>query len=113
MLFNVVPICRQGVRLARASLRAAEPILGRLVVEDWREGNAERRALRVARLRHPTQDYFPELLPPLFDPVLIRSDQRGMVLCGFECEPRGNGESAMVMQAWWLRAVAKDTPGDR
>ena len=102
MLVRVVLMSRRGVRIPKEELRAAEPVLGLLVVEDWREGNAEHRALRVARLRHPTQSYFPELLRPLFDPALIRCDKRGMVLAGFECEAV-EGVVARVVQSWWLR----------
>ncbi len=102
MIFRVLQIYREGVRLPREALRAAEPILGVLVVEDWREGNAQRRALRVARLKHPTVSYSPELLPPLFDPVLTRCDPRGMVLYGFQCESRPNRAVANLMQGWWL-----------
>ena len=105
-MFNVVPMCRQGVRQSAAELRAAMPITGLLVIEDWRDGNAENRALRVARLRHPTQSHFPELLLPMFDPVLVRCDHRGMVLVGIECDVRPGGEVARVMQQWWLRASA-------
>jgi hypothetical protein len=103
MIFQVIPMYRQGVRQPRELLRGAAAVVGRLKVEDWREGNAENRALRVARLFHPTQSYFPELLLPLFDPVLIRCDRRGIVLSGVEFDARPNREVASVTQAWWLR----------
>lgn len=99
-------LCQQGVRRPAAELRAAEAILGRLVVEDWRTGNAEQWALRVARCRHPTEAYFPEMLPPLFDPVLISVDARGTILVGAELQPLASGEVARVQQRWWLRPAA-------
>jgi hypothetical protein len=105
VLVRFLTLCQQGVRRPAAELRVAEAILGRLVVEDWRTGNAEHRALRVARRRHPTQAYFPEVLPPLFDPVLISVDARGAVLVGTELQPLGSGEVARVQQRWWLRPV--------
>lgn len=103
MLFRVVPLCISGVRLSKDAIRGIEPILGRLKIEDWVHGHLESRAVRVARLGHPTQSYFPELLFPLFDPVLTKCDIRGMLLSGFECNSKGGGEVARVLQVWWLR----------
>lgn len=105
MLFSVVLMFHEGIRLPADTLRSAIPTVGRLVIDDWREGNAERRALRVARLKHPTISYSPELLHPLFDPTVIRCDQRGMVLMGFENHAQPDRQVLQVVQQWWLRQV--------
>lgn len=104
MLVQALKLCHGGIRYPRAALRSAAPIVGTLIVEDWQEPNVENRALRVARLKHPTQSFSPELLIPLFDPVLVRCDHRGMVLTGFEYQAKDD-ETARVLQSWWLRPV--------
>jgi hypothetical protein len=105
MLFRVVLMFKEGIRIPADTLRTATPTVGRLVIDDWREGNAERRALRVARLKHPTICYSPELLHPLFDPTVIRCDKRGMVLIGFENHAQPDCRVVQVVQQWWLRQV--------
>ena len=104
MLFSVVEIYRQGVRLSREEIVAAAPIIGLLTVSDWPGQGVRRRTSRVARLHHPEVSYFPELLLPLFDPVLVRMNNVGFLL-----EGRGNhsseGKVTEYMQGWWVRAV--------
>jgi hypothetical protein len=75
-----------------------------LKVFDWREGNSSRRALRVAELKHPSAlGTHADPIRPLFDPVLVRVNERGMVLMGFENRVLANGELVEYAQGWWIR----------
>jgi hypothetical protein len=101
MLFHVTETYRQGVRLARAEVLAATPKPGQLVVEDWLQGSAENRALRVAYLKHPTVNYHPNQLHPLFDPVMVRMTAKGFLLIGWQVDASGD-ERREYKQGWWV-----------
>ncbi len=107
MLFAVIETHRQGVRLSREEIRAAEPIVGQLEITDWPHGNAFRRAVRVANLRHPAIDYYPALLTPLFDPVIVRMTSQGFLLVGVQIHATDTG-TFETTQGWWVRAPHRD-----
>jgi hypothetical protein len=102
MIFHVTETHRQGVKLTRAEVLAATPTPGQLVIEDWREGNAENRALRVAYLKHPTNSYHPNQLHPLFDPVLVRMTPTGFLLIGWQVHATVDGGRWEYKQGWWI-----------
>lgn len=102
MLFHVTETHRQGVKLTRAEVLAATPKPGQLVIQDWREGNADNRALRVAYLNHPTISYHPSQLPPLFDPVLVRMTPKGFLLIGWQIQATVEGDRREYKQGWWV-----------
>jgi hypothetical protein len=104
MLLSVVQTRRNGARLTREEIEARAPVVGRLTIYDWREGNSAGRALRVARLNHPTISYSPELLLPLLDPALVRMTDAGFLLVGYEIESAGD-RVAEHLQGWWVRAL--------
>ena len=103
MLLSVVETHRQGVRLSRDEIRTAEPVVGQLVINDWREGCSVGRALRVAYLKHPTISYHPHLLHPLFEPVIVRMTSTGFLLTGMQICVVGQTEPVEVAQGWWVR----------
>lgn len=109
MLFSVVETHRQGIRLSRDEIRAAEPIVGQLEIHDWLEGSAARRAIRVARLHHPTLNYHPQLLSPMFDPMIVKMTAQGFLLVGTQIHATGQGESAEALQGWWVRFPSRET----
>lgn len=102
MLSHVTETYRQGVKLARAEVLAATPKSGQLVIEDWLQGNADSRALRVAYLKHPTIGYHPNQLHPLFAPVLVRMTAKGFLLIGWQVWASGDGDRREYKQAWWV-----------
>lgn len=103
MIFSVVETHRNGVRLTRQEVQEAIACVGTLVVEDWREGNYARRALRVARLMTDKLNQRPQLLLPLFDPVLVRMTDSGFLLLGYQIESGPGREVAEHVQGWWVR----------
>lgn len=88
---------------------SATPVVGNLVLSDWREGNAANRAIRVANLKHPTIDYYPSLIPPIFDPVLVRMTAVGFFIVGTEYRAEG-GATIETVQGWWARFIADAQP---
>lgn len=102
MIFAVVQTHRKGVRLTRGQIRTAEPAVGQLVVSDWPQGSSANRAIRVAYLKHPTIEYYPNLVNPLFDPVLVRMSKLGFLLVGSEIYSEA-GESVEYVQGWWAK----------
>lgn len=112
MLFHVYETHRNGVKLSRAEILAADPVPGQLLISDWPVGNAEARALRVAYLKHPTSEYHPNQLTPLFDPVIVRMTKEGFLLVGWQVRMIADGETLEFKQGWWIvKAVSKnETP---
>lgn len=102
MLFHVTETYRQGVKLSRAEVLAATPMPGQLVIEDWREGSADNRALRVAYLKHPSISYNPNQLHPLFDPVMVRMTAKGFLLIGWQIHATNEGGRWEYKQGWWV-----------
>lgn len=102
MLFHVTETYLLGVKLTRAEVLAATPKPGELVIQDWQEGNAEGRALRVAYLKHPTINYHPSQFHPLFDPVLVRMTPKGFLLIGWQVNAAPDGGSREYKQGWWV-----------
>lgn len=108
MLFHVTETYRHGVRLSRAEVLAAQPLLGKLEICDWRENNAENRALRVAYLHHATISYYPSLLKPLFDPEIVRMTSAGFLLLGWQIHATSD-QTTHYKQGWWVTAPQLST----
>ena len=104
MHFSAVQTRRNGARFTREEIEVSTPVVGRLTICDWREGNSACRALRVARLNHPTISYSPELLLPLLEPALVRMTDAGFLLVGYEIESAGDRVAEHV-QGWWVRML--------
>lgn len=102
MLFHVTETHRNGVKLTRAEILAADPVPGNLLISDWTTGSAENRALRVAYLKHPTINYHPNQLTPLFDPVIVRMTKEGFLLVGWQVRMIADGERVETKQGWWV-----------
>jgi hypothetical protein len=98
---TVVPLRRRGRRLKRSEL--AHPVLGQLRVIDWPLPNGLNRCTRKAEIRTIVAGSLShDLLCPIFDPVMIRVDESGMYLSGWEISTAA-GETSDHAQVWWLR----------
>jgi len=109
MLFKVTETHRQGVKLSRAEVLAATPTPGELIVHDWHTGNADNRALRVAYLKHPTVNYHPNQLTPLFDPVVVRMTAKGFLLVGWQVHATPAGDRWEHKQGWWVVPIGLES----
>ena len=94
------------MRLTRTEIDSVPATTGDLVMSAWREGNASRRAVRIARFWHSGGAVSARrpLLLPLLDPVLTRMTTDEWLLCAIEresvaCRRREQG------QGCWARSV--------
>lgn len=110
MLFHVTETYRQGVKLSRAEVLTTPPTPGQLVIDDWLQGNADNRALRVAYLKHPTVSYHPTQLLPLFDPVLVRMTAKGFLMIGWQAHVTPGAEMREYKQGWWVVRPLEPAP---
>lgn len=87
-----------------AEIEAAVPIVGDLVIRDVpAEGNSWRRNVRCAELVDESSPQARRtLLPPLFDPALVRATSSSMLLIGCELEVV-EGVVHEHVQGWLLR----------
>lgn len=104
----VVELYRAGVRLSRDEARRSEVTTGELIV-DVIPDNTAGRPLRKADLVELTTAYRRPLLPPLFEPQIIRmkSGDAGFVLRGWQIAVR-DGTSTEFAQEWWCRLSTAD-----
>jgi hypothetical protein len=101
MQCTVVPLRHKGRSLKRSEL--APPVLGQLCVTDWPAPNGLNRCTRKAEIKKIVGvSLSHDLLCPIFDPVLIRVDDSGMYLSGWEINT-ADGETSDNAQVWWLR----------
>jgi hypothetical protein len=114
MLFKLICLHNKGVALSEAGLAQAPRYTGNLVVEDWREGNASGRALRMAKLLDPAfygSNVRRELLPPLFEPALVKMTDKQMTLHGYVIDASAHATAGIAhySQYWVLQTVEPDT----
>lgn len=101
---------RLGVRLSQSEIASARPVVGDFVLHDWREGNSWKRALRVAALKDLSTPTTPsrDLLPPLFDPALVRVRGDLLVVSGIEINaPEGERPIVEYAQTWLVRPLGE------
>jgi hypothetical protein len=86
--------------------------VGQLRVIDWPMPNGLNRCTRKAKIRFIVAGSLShDLLCPIFDPVMIRVDESGMYLSGWEIST-ADGEASDHAQVWWLTPLAKQTATD-
>lgn len=110
MLFKLICLHEKGVALSEAELAKAPRYTGNLVIHDWREGNASGRALRVASLHELvsfSSKMYRDLLPPLFEPVLVKMTDKQLTLHGYviDASEHATNGIAHYSQYWVLQMV--------
>ncbi len=104
MLCEVILCRKDGRRLRRSEWPA--PVVGQLVIDDTdAKHSAFNRNLRAAKLlgyrdsdRYRTSEI--NLVPPIFDPVLLAAPRGLLVLRGVELDPRDGG--VYELEQVWL-----------
>lgn len=103
MRFKVQRIRARGVVLTRTARAADGDTVGDLFVEEHMDGTLKR-TVRMARLISAGDGLRKELLPPLYDVMLVAMAQNGFTLTGFE--RIGNGrEDAEFAQSRWCQQM--------
>jgi hypothetical protein len=99
MRASVIRLRDKGVRVRSSAGTAA---VGELRVEEFAQ-SVFRRTVKVARLVHCERPLsVPELLPPLFDAVLLKIEKDHLVLAGIESESI-DGKVVDYAQTWLAR----------
>jgi hypothetical protein len=104
MKFALIRLMKDGRQLSRDELETSERFTGNFVVEVWTEGNSFTRPIKRARLLSLTFGPSYDLLPPLFEPDLLKVTDTRMTLRGFEINVE-EGQARQVAQEWLLKPV--------
>jgi hypothetical protein len=110
MKFKLKTLHRNGAVLTLEELADSPGYVGTLIVEDWPQGGVFARHIRQARLVDMTiQHALCDIIPPLFDPQLIRAVDNQMVLHGYQIHVDGEtGAIRHDAQCWVLCAVTDE-----
>jgi hypothetical protein len=57
-------------------------------------------------LRHTSISYQADLLLPIFEPVMIRMTDAGVLLIGWQIETQPDSRTAEHAQGWWVTTAA-------
>ena len=107
MLSKLRCLHRDGVVLTENDLADQLTHTGNLVVVDWTEGNVFKRAIRCARLLTVDHSVKVDILPPLFEPVLIKVTGWQITLHGYQIHT-WQGKAVHYVQVWVLQPAAKE-----
>lgn len=99
MHVTVVPLRASGMK------QRGEVLEGYLIVSDADIMTMEFRARSQARLHLSTDISKGTLCPPLFDPVVLQWDGRGIFLQGWQIECDESMALSQVVQVWCVRPV--------
>lgn len=105
MKVEIVELLREGIRLPRTEVLQSVPIKGELSVGLFEaEDLPGRIPAQVARLKVPygSQELMADVIPPLFEPRLIRMTRGGFVLRGMQLSSNTTGVR-QLSQEWWAR----------
>ena len=101
----MICLYQDGVQIDKDKLAESPSFTGNLVVEDWVEGSAFKRPVRYARLL--TSDHLipADIIPPLFEPDIIKITGSQMTLHGHQISTR-DGVATHYIQAWVVRMTS-------
>jgi hypothetical protein len=102
---KLICLNRNGVALTIEEIAESPRYAGNLVIEDWHQGGRFGRFMRQARLLDMTMPTTPrDILPPLFDPQLVKMTDTQMTLQGYQIhvEPE-TGAARQYLQGWVIR----------
>lgn len=105
MIFRLKCLHRNGKVLTPEEVADAPRYTGNLRVEDWQQGGSFGRHIRQARLLDMTiLTTSRDILPPLFDPQLVKMTNGQMTLHGYQIHAE-TGTAVHYAQCWALRQV--------
>lgn len=107
MLYKLLCLHRDGVALSKHELSQAETHRGDLVIDEWGEGNAFNRTVRRARLLTTDHSVQVDVLPPLFEPTLVKMTGQRMTLHGYQIHT-WQGKAVHYAQVWLLKPTTAE-----
>lgn len=109
MQYTLICLLRDGAPLSTDELSSQPRYTGNLLIDIWEQGGAFRRPVRQARLTDPAHGSPRDLLPPLFEPQLVKMTDTRMTLEGIEIKVV-EGNPRYYRQSWLLRGAASEPP---
>ena len=108
MKFQLKCLHRNGEVLTPEELADAPRYVGNLVIEDWPQRGMFARHFRQARLLNGTVPQAPrDIIPPLFDPQLVKMTDSLMTLHGHQIHiDAETGAIRHYAQVWVLRPAS-------
>jgi hypothetical protein len=110
MKFKLKALHHNGIVLTSEELADAPRYVGNLIVEEWPQVGASGRYLRQVRLLDMTIPGTPrDLIPPLFEPQIVKMTENQMTLHGYQINVDAEtGAIRHYAQSWVLRAITDD-----
>lgn len=109
MHFKLICLYKDSVAIDKDKLAEASIHIGNLVIEDWVEGNAFKRPVRYTRLMTETHMVPSDIIPHLFEPIIVKMTTKQMTLMSYQMDMR-TGAAVHYMQNWAVRMIARDEP---
>ncbi len=106
MHFKLICLYKDGVLLDKDALAESAPHIGNLVIEDWVDGSTFKRPVQHARLLTDAHSIPTDIIPPLFEPTVIKMSAHQMTLQGHQIGTR-DGVPVHYIQAWAVRMTAR------
>lgn len=103
MPVSLVVLRDRGRLLKKTELDASSPIHGLLVVEDCRTPHSSKRFVKRATLHGLAGMRMTELLPPIFDPVMVGVDGNGVGMRGIQLISHPELGLQEVIQVWFWK----------
>lgn len=105
MRYKMKCLYRDGIELTREQLADELHYDGDLVIEDWGSGdNVFKHNIRKALFLDPKSVRGLELLPPLFDPVVVKMTSDHMLLRGYQIR-HIDDQGVHTAQCWLLKHI--------
>lgn len=104
MLVSVRLLRDHGRKLTAAQVAAAEPLIGRMRLDELCAHSGRGRGCRSEAVLAWPDGRLGNVRQPLFDPVLVRFDARGWILRGHEIQCDAE-VTAQYVQAWLIAPV--------
>lgn len=108
MRFAVVELRKDGLRLSREEIAAAPAHCGELIISNLPASMAEGRPMTSANISHISSSTPYALVPPLFEPVLVRMQQNWFVLNGWQIQINEQKKCVHFRQEWLVRPSTPD-----
>lgn len=105
MQCRMICLYRDGMLIDKDKLAEEPAHTGNLVVEDWVDGSVLKRLVRQGRLLPETHLIPSDIIPPLFEPDIIKITGSQITLQGHQIGTR-DGATVHYMQTWVVRMTA-------
>lgn len=106
MHFKLICLYKDAAPIDKDALADIPAHVGNLVIEDWPEGSAFKRPVCYARLLTESHVIPADIIPPLFEPTLIKMTANQLTLQGLQIGTR-DGAAVHYMQSWAVRMTER------